>query len=225
MREQGVAARGIDLSEESVAQCRRNGLHAEVADLFSYLVATRSGVRRHIQLPGGGASGSGKAAGDDPPVRGEPAARGPARHRNAESGMPRDLCDSLLSRSHAHASDSASPDGVLHGGSGLRPDRSSRTLSGGGIDAGDRCNCRNSSANVSSAASITQSSGASCRMVLTRPRHVTRAQRTRAACAHPAGRSSNGRTADSGSAYRGSNPCLPAKSIQQLEILLSRFDL
>ena len=28
----------------------------------------------------------------------------------------------------------------------------------------------------------------------------------------PSGRSSNGRTADSGSAYRGSNPCLPAKS-------------
>src|SRR5678816_1992069 len=28
----------------------------------------------------------------------------------------------------------------------------------------------------------------------------------------PAGRSSNGRTADSDSAYRGSNPCLPATS-------------
>src|SRR2546429_4258798 len=29
-----------------------------------------------------------------------------------------------------------------------------------------------------------------------------------------AGRSSNGRTADSESAYRGSNPCLPAKHLQ-----------
>ena len=29
-----------------------------------------------------------------------------------------------------------------------------------------------------------------------------------------AGRSSNGRTADSESAYRGSNPCLPAKQFQ-----------
>jgi O-antigen chain-terminating methyltransferase len=37
MREQGIAARGIDLSEESVAQCRLIGLRAEVADLFLYL--------------------------------------------------------------------------------------------------------------------------------------------------------------------------------------------
>ena len=37
MREQSIAARGIDLSEESVAQCRQNGVNAEVADLFSYL--------------------------------------------------------------------------------------------------------------------------------------------------------------------------------------------
>jgi O-antigen chain-terminating methyltransferase len=40
MREQGVAARGIDLSAECVAQCRQNGLNAEVADLFSYLDQT-----------------------------------------------------------------------------------------------------------------------------------------------------------------------------------------
>jgi 2-polyprenyl-3-methyl-5-hydroxy-6-metoxy-1,4-benzoquinol methylase len=37
MREQGVAARGIDLSAECVAQCRQNGLNAEAVDLFSYL--------------------------------------------------------------------------------------------------------------------------------------------------------------------------------------------
>jgi 2-polyprenyl-3-methyl-5-hydroxy-6-metoxy-1,4-benzoquinol methylase len=37
MREQGIAATGIDLSEESVAQCRKSGLSAEVTDLFSYL--------------------------------------------------------------------------------------------------------------------------------------------------------------------------------------------
>jgi O-antigen chain-terminating methyltransferase len=36
-REIGVGARGIDLSEESVAQCRHKGLTAEVADLFAYL--------------------------------------------------------------------------------------------------------------------------------------------------------------------------------------------
>jgi 2-polyprenyl-3-methyl-5-hydroxy-6-metoxy-1,4-benzoquinol methylase len=40
MREQGVAARGIDLSAESVAQCRQNGLNAEAADLFLYLDQT-----------------------------------------------------------------------------------------------------------------------------------------------------------------------------------------
>ena len=39
MRDGGVAARGIDLSEESIAQCTQKGLHAEVADLFSYLPA------------------------------------------------------------------------------------------------------------------------------------------------------------------------------------------
>lgn len=39
MREQGIAARGIDLSEESVSQCKQVGLTAEVADLFAYLAA------------------------------------------------------------------------------------------------------------------------------------------------------------------------------------------
>ncbi|MDX2152946.1 MAG: class I SAM-dependent methyltransferase [Bryobacteraceae bacterium] len=37
MRETGVPARGIDLSEESVVLCRGKGLAAEVADLFDYL--------------------------------------------------------------------------------------------------------------------------------------------------------------------------------------------
>jgi 2-polyprenyl-3-methyl-5-hydroxy-6-metoxy-1,4-benzoquinol methylase len=37
MRDAGVPARGIDLSEESVATCRAKGLNAEVADLFVYL--------------------------------------------------------------------------------------------------------------------------------------------------------------------------------------------
>jgi 2-polyprenyl-3-methyl-5-hydroxy-6-metoxy-1,4-benzoquinol methylase len=39
MRDIGVGARGIDLSEESVAQCRQSGLEAERADLFVYLAA------------------------------------------------------------------------------------------------------------------------------------------------------------------------------------------
>jgi 2-polyprenyl-3-methyl-5-hydroxy-6-metoxy-1,4-benzoquinol methylase len=39
MREQSIPARGIDLSEESVAQCGKRGLGAEVADLFPYLAA------------------------------------------------------------------------------------------------------------------------------------------------------------------------------------------
>jgi 2-polyprenyl-3-methyl-5-hydroxy-6-metoxy-1,4-benzoquinol methylase len=37
MRDCGIAATGIDLSEECIAQCRRNDLNAETADLFSYL--------------------------------------------------------------------------------------------------------------------------------------------------------------------------------------------
>ena len=37
MRESGVGARGIDLSQESVDLCRHKGLTAEVADLFVYL--------------------------------------------------------------------------------------------------------------------------------------------------------------------------------------------
>lgn len=37
MRAAGVAAHGIDLSQESVDLCRRKGLRAETADLFAYL--------------------------------------------------------------------------------------------------------------------------------------------------------------------------------------------
>lgn len=37
MRETGVPARGIDLSQESVALCRQKGLDTVTADLFSYL--------------------------------------------------------------------------------------------------------------------------------------------------------------------------------------------
>ena len=43
MRDLGVRARGIDLGEESVAQCRGKGLDAEVADLFPYLEAQPEG--------------------------------------------------------------------------------------------------------------------------------------------------------------------------------------
>jgi O-antigen chain-terminating methyltransferase len=39
MRDLGVSARGIDLGEESVEQCRQKGLAAEHADLFAYLPA------------------------------------------------------------------------------------------------------------------------------------------------------------------------------------------
>ena len=39
MREAGVPAKGIDLSEECVAACRQKGLAAEIADLFAYLGA------------------------------------------------------------------------------------------------------------------------------------------------------------------------------------------
>lgn len=39
MREAGVPARGIDLSQESVDLCRHKGLQAETADLFEYLAA------------------------------------------------------------------------------------------------------------------------------------------------------------------------------------------
>jgi 2-polyprenyl-3-methyl-5-hydroxy-6-metoxy-1,4-benzoquinol methylase len=37
MREAGVEAHGIDLSEEAVARCRQKGLQVEKADLFGYL--------------------------------------------------------------------------------------------------------------------------------------------------------------------------------------------
>lgn len=43
MREMGIPAKGIDLGEESVAQCRQKGLDAEVADLFAYLGPNTSG--------------------------------------------------------------------------------------------------------------------------------------------------------------------------------------
>ena len=43
MRDLGVRARGIDLGEESVAQCQGKGLDAELADLFPYLEAQPEG--------------------------------------------------------------------------------------------------------------------------------------------------------------------------------------
>jgi 2-polyprenyl-3-methyl-5-hydroxy-6-metoxy-1,4-benzoquinol methylase len=43
LKDWGVNARGIDLGEESVAQCREKGLNAEVADLFLYLTALPDG--------------------------------------------------------------------------------------------------------------------------------------------------------------------------------------
>lgn len=44
MREAGVPAKGIESSEESVAQCRAAGLDAEQADLFAYLSAQPEGT-------------------------------------------------------------------------------------------------------------------------------------------------------------------------------------
>ncbi|MBM3738203.1 MAG: methyltransferase domain-containing protein [Acidobacteria bacterium] len=43
MRGEGVAARGVDQSEELVALCRRKGLEAQMADLFEHLSAVPSG--------------------------------------------------------------------------------------------------------------------------------------------------------------------------------------
>lgn len=43
MREDSVSARGIDLSDESVAGCRSKGLTADVADLFPFLAAQPEG--------------------------------------------------------------------------------------------------------------------------------------------------------------------------------------
>lgn len=43
VREAGLLARGIDLSQESVDECRAKGLDAECADLFAYLDAQTDG--------------------------------------------------------------------------------------------------------------------------------------------------------------------------------------
>ena len=43
MRGEGISAHGIELSEESVAICRAEGLTAELADAFSYLAALPEG--------------------------------------------------------------------------------------------------------------------------------------------------------------------------------------
>ena len=43
MHGMGVRARGIDLGEESIAQCLAKGLDAEVADMFAYLAAQPEG--------------------------------------------------------------------------------------------------------------------------------------------------------------------------------------
>ena len=57
MREIGVPARGIDLSEESVAQCRQKGLEAEARrPVRVSRRPARRRIRRHYELAGGGAS-------------------------------------------------------------------------------------------------------------------------------------------------------------------------
>lgn len=43
MRDAGVHALGIDLSDESIARCREKGLNAQVADLFTYLASQHDG--------------------------------------------------------------------------------------------------------------------------------------------------------------------------------------
>ena len=44
MRAHSIPARGIDLSEESVALCRGKGLQAEIADLYEYLAGQPEGA-------------------------------------------------------------------------------------------------------------------------------------------------------------------------------------
>jgi 2-polyprenyl-3-methyl-5-hydroxy-6-metoxy-1,4-benzoquinol methylase len=44
MRDAGVKARGVELSAESVAVCRSEGLDAEVADMYAYLAALPEGA-------------------------------------------------------------------------------------------------------------------------------------------------------------------------------------
>ncbi len=136
MREAGVPARGIDLSEESVAICRHKGLDAETADLFAYLAALPeasldgifcSQVVEHLPPDA--------PAGDAAPVRQPPGAQRHHRHRDAEPGVPGHLRHALLSRSYAPASRSAPAAGLLSGGIRRGKPRSAASDARGGIDA------------------------------------------------------------------------------------------
>ena len=137
MREMGIAARGIDLGEESIAQCRDKGLNAEVADLFTYLGPDTNGefdgifasqLVEHLDPA--------KLPEMISALRRQSSAGRRACHRNAERGVSCNIRYLLLSRSDTHTPGPASIAGVLHGGSRLGADRDSRTLPGRGIDAG-----------------------------------------------------------------------------------------
>ncbi len=136
MRQAGVPARGIDLSEESVATCRHKGLDAETADLFVYLEGLPeasldgifcSQVVEHIppeRLPE-----LVKLAAS----RLEPQRRD--RHRNAQSRVPRHLRLALLPGPDPRAAGASSPAGFLSGGVRGREHRGAKAIARLGVDA------------------------------------------------------------------------------------------
>ena len=219
MRELGVAARGIDLGEESVAQCREKGLAAEVADLFPYLAALPmaefdgiflSQVVEHldpmrlpeaIRLCAAGLERGGVLAVETPnpeclAIFGTHFFLDPTHTRP----VPFPLMEFYMEEAgfggiEVHKLSPASES--IPEIAGLPEDFRERFLAGWITPSSD-ANCK--------------SHGGCARFVECRIVKGTRGPiGCQRAVAFPAGRSSNGRTAASGAAYRGSNPCLPAK--------------
>ena len=96
----GLAARGIDQNQESVALCRSKGLDVEQGDMFEYLEALAEGslggaycaqVVEH--LPPAGVPAIGEAA------RAEAEVGSAGGDRDAQPGVPGDLRDAFLPRS------------------------------------------------------------------------------------------------------------------------------
>ena len=136
MKEAGIPARGIDLSEEMVALCRRKGLTAEAADMFSYLtdLADQS-IDGDFLRTSSRASTTRSCSRVHPAGACKAAPRRRAGGGDAESGEPGDLRDAFLSRSDAHAADPACAAGLLHRRGRIRQDRSAAVRTGRRVDA------------------------------------------------------------------------------------------
>ena len=141
MREMAVPAQG-HRSRRRVRRAvpaRRDWMRRLPICSLTSAAADERRVRRHLRLANRRASGSGEPAGDDPLVRGQSAARRRARRskRRIPNASPFSRRISISTR-RIRARSRTSCLSFIWRRPGIGIDRGARTVSRGGIDAGDR---------------------------------------------------------------------------------------